>query len=145
MAQYYEIEVEINSSAISFERLDGEVVIISFETGKYFNSNGSAADLLYLIEQGVPQNNWEAILANSFSGFEMDSHEMQLFLKQLVDEKIVLAGASPSTLTTELPADYARTTWVPPHLRVFDDLADLLLIDPIHDTSVEGWPTTPRG
>ena len=44
-------EVEINRSGISLERLDGEVVIISFETGKYFNSNGSAADLLFLIEQ----------------------------------------------------------------------------------------------
>jgi hypothetical protein len=35
------LNFKINSGGISFERLDGEVVIISFETGKYFNSNNN--------------------------------------------------------------------------------------------------------
>jgi hypothetical protein len=45
----------------------------------------------------------------------------------------------------ELPTDYVRKGWEPPSLLVFDDLADLLLIDPIHDTSTSGWPTQKNG
>jgi hypothetical protein len=135
-------EVEINRSGISLERLDGEVVIISFETGKYFNSNGSAADLLFLIEQGVSQASWEFILAKSFSNFRLNSAEIEKFLDQLIEEKIVLSGATLASTEIDLPVDYSRGEWVAPRLSIFDDLADLLLVDPIHDTSTEGWPKT---
>jgi hypothetical protein len=135
-------EVEINRSGISLERLDGEVVIISFETGKYFNSNGSAADLLFLIEQGVSQASWEYILAKSFSNFRLNNLEIEKFLDQLIEEKIVLSGAVLASSEVDLPSDYSRSEWISPHLSIFDDLADLLLVDPIHDTSTEGWPKT---
>lgn len=140
MAIFMDKEVGINLTGVSYERLDGEVVIISFETGKYFNSNGSAADLLYLIENAVPQREWEEILSKSFTDFQLNTGEIASFLKQIVEEKIVTTGASPSMKISELPSDYARSQWSAPQLRIFDDLADLLLIDPIHDTSVEGWP-----
>jgi len=135
-------EVEINRSGISLERLDGEVVIISFETGKYFNSNGSAADLLFLIEQGVSQASWDYILAKSFSNFRLNNLEIEKFLDQLIEEKIVLSGAVLASSEVDLPSDYSRGEWISPHLSIFDDLADLLLVDPIHDTSTEGWPKT---
>lgn len=135
-------EVEINRSGISLERLDGEVVIISFETGKYFNLHGSAADLLFLIEQGVSQASWEYILAKSFSNFRLNNLEIEKFLDQLIEEKIVHSVATLSASEADLPGDYSRGEWVAPRLSIFDDLADLLLIDPIHDTSTEGWPKT---
>jgi hypothetical protein len=140
MAKFMDHEVGINLTGVSFERLDGEVVIISFETGKYFNSNGPAADLLHLIENGVPQSEWEEILSNSFADFQLNTGEIVAFLMQIVEEKIAITGAAPSMKISELPCDYARSQWSAPQLRIFDDLADLLLIDPIHDTSVEGWP-----
>jgi hypothetical protein len=140
MTKFVDYEVGINLTGISFERLDGEVVIISFETGKYFNSNGSAADLLYLIENGVPQSEWEEILSKSFTNFQLDSDEITVFLKQILEEKIAIKGAAHSRKISDLPSDYSRSQWSTPQLRIFDDLADLLLIDPIHDTSVEGWP-----
>jgi hypothetical protein len=145
MTKFTDQEVGINFSRVSFERLDGEVVIISFETGKYFSSNGTAADLLYLIENGVPQNKWEEILAKSFTNFELKSNEIEEFLNQIIEEKIVLLGATPSKKFTELPPDYSRGEWNTPKLQIFDDLADLLLIDPIHETSVEGWPEKRNG
>jgi len=142
VAKFIKEEVGINFTGISFERLDGEVVIISFETGKYFNSNGPAADILHLIEQGVPQSSWESVLSNSFTNFQLNLEEIESFLNLAIEEKIVIPGAKAAATIATLPADYARGSWSAPQLRIFDDLADLLLIDPIHDTSVEGWPTT---
>ena len=142
MALFIAEELEINRSGISMERLDGEVVIISFETGKYFNTNGPAADLLYLIEQGIPQEKWESVLANAFQNFHLNLGEIEKFLKQAFDERIVITGASHSKTDINLPSDYKRGEWSAPQLSVFDDLADLLLVDPIHETSTEGWPKT---
>ena len=134
-------QVELNSSGISCERLDGEMVIISFETGKYFNSNGAAADILYLIENSVDRSLWGQILGTQFSEFEESSSGIAEFLGLLLEEKIVLESSEVVVTTIDLPTDYQRGAWQKPALLVFDDLADLLLIDPIHDTSLEGWPT----
>ena len=134
-------QVELNSSRISCERLDGEMVIISFETGKYFNSNGAAADILYLIENSVDRSLWGQILGTQFSEFEESSSGIAEFLGLLLEEKIVLESSEVVVTTIDLPTDYQRGAWQKPALLVFDDLADLLLIDPIHDTSLEGWPT----
>jgi hypothetical protein len=142
MAKFVPHEVEINRTGISFERLDGEVVIISFETGKYFNSNGTAADLLYLIEHGVSQEKWEQILDLSFVNFRSDSEEIAGFLSHAIEERILIAGMATANSNIDLPSDYERGEWSVPRLSVFDDLADLLLVDPIHDTSTEGWPKT---
>lgn len=145
MAKFIEHEIRINTTGVSFERLDGEVVIISFETGKYFNSNGSAADLLYLIENGIPQSEWEKILGRFFVDFQLNATHIEEFLKQIIEEKVAIIGLATPTGLTELPSDYSRGPWSPPRLRVFEDLADLLLIDPIHDTSLEGWPKAQNG
>lgn len=142
MAKFISNEVEINRSGVSLERFDGEVVIISFETGKYFNSNGSGADLLYMIEQGVPQSKWDETLSHNFNNFSSKPEEVISFLSLAIDERIIIAGTAMNNAEIDLPFDYERGEWAPPKLTVFDDLADLLLVDPIHDTSTEGWPKT---
>jgi hypothetical protein len=135
------LNFKINSGGISFERLDGEVVIISFETGKYFNSNNSAADIFYLIKKGVPQNSWSKILSTSFTGFDEQNSGISDFLDMALEEKLLLVADEVEIKQIDLPSDYVRKEWIKPALLVFDDLADLLLIDPIHDTSTSGWPT----
>jgi hypothetical protein len=135
------LNFKINSGGISFERLDGEVVIISFETGKYFNSNNSAADIFYLIEKGVPQISWSKILSSYFTGFDEQNSGISDFLDMALEEKLLLVADEVEIKQIDLPSDYLRKGWIKPALLVFDDLADLLLIDPIHDTSTSGWPT----
>jgi hypothetical protein len=141
MTKNSHLNFKINSGGISFERLDGEVVIISFETGKYFNSNNSAADIFYLIENGVPKNSWPKVLSSNFTAFDEQNSGISDFLDMALEEKILLVTDEVEIKQIDLPSDYVRKGWEPPSLLVFDDLADLLLIDPIHDTSTSGWPT----
>jgi hypothetical protein len=140
MISFTPTQLEINSSGISSERLDGEVVIISFESGKYFNANGPAADILFLIEQHIDQSLWHEILDNQFKDFEINSSSIDEFLVKLISEKIVQETNESIFEKIALPEDYQRIEWKAPTLLIFDDLADLLLIDPIHDTSLDGWP-----
>ena len=56
-----------------------------------------------------------------------------------MNEKLLINGVL-NVEKIELPNDYTRDNWESPELRIFDDLTDILLIDPVHDTSLEGWP-----
>jgi hypothetical protein len=140
MTSFTSPKLKLNATAISCERLDGEMVIISFETGKYFNANGSAADVLFLIEKNIDQSLWQEILVNHFKDFQMETSQIDEFVSKLILEKIVLETTATNFETVVLPEDYQRLEWSTPVLLVFNDLADLLLIDPIHDTSLDGWP-----
>jgi hypothetical protein len=140
MTLFTSTKLKLNATAISCERLDGEMVIISFETGKYFNANGSAADVLFLIEKNIDQSLWQEILVNHFKDFQMETSQIDEFVSKLILEKIVLETTATNFETVVLPEDYQRLEWSTPVLLVFNDLADLLLIDPIHDTSLDGWP-----
>jgi hypothetical protein len=42
-----------------------------------------------------------------------------------------------------LPWTFEPTPWVRPVLESHTDLADLMLIDPVHDVSTRGWPEVP--
>lgn len=140
MTIFASTKVKLNSTSISCERLDGEMVIISFETGKYFNANGPAADVLFMIENNVDQSLWQEILSNHFKDFQIEISKIDEFLSKLILERIVVETDTSNYEVVNLPEDYERLEWGLPTLLVFDDLADLLLIDPIHDTSLDGWP-----
>ena len=140
MTSFTPTQLKVNSSGISCERLDGEMVIISFQSGKYFNANGPAADVLFLLENRIDQSLWNEILTTQFNDFEASASNIPEFLLKLISEKIVEETSESTFETIALPGDYQRTKWIAPTLLVFDDLADLLLIDPIHDTSLDGWP-----
>jgi len=140
MTSFTSTQLEINSSGISCERLDGEMVIISFETGKYFNANSTAADILFLIENRINQSLWKDILLSHFNDFNIEESNIHKFLTKLILEKIVQETGESVFENVSLPEDYQREEWKAPTLLVFEDLADLLLIDPIHDTSLDGWP-----
>ena len=45
--------LNLNLENTSWERIDGEIIVISYNTGKYYSVNKQGSDLLYLIEMKV--------------------------------------------------------------------------------------------
>ena len=132
---------EINVGQNAFERLDGEFVIISFLTGKYFTINTSGSDLISMITERIVSSNWKSILENHYGNREFQGIEE--FLEKCRAEGIVTinCGMAEDRLI-DLPPDCSRDSWISPKLNIFEDLSDLLLVDPIHESSTDGWPAT---
>lgn len=125
------------------ERLDGETVVINFETGQYFSFLNSSADVLWLIEHGGDRGTWMPQLASAFPNLpDVDVVEEQLgaFLDQLLEVNIVEREDTEPQPFRELPHDYERAEWTAPKVKAHQDLVELLAIDPIHDTGEDGWP-----
>jgi hypothetical protein len=134
--------LNLNLENTSWERIDGEIIVISYNTGKYYSVNKQGSDLLYLIEMKVKRELWYEILKLNFQNFAENTETTQKideFVEKCLNEKLLISGET-NIEKVELLNDYIRDNWESPELRIFDDLTDILLIDPVHDTSLEGWP-----
>ena len=125
----------LNSSEISLERLNGEVVIISFNSGNYYSCVGSAADILSLVSKEVDRTLWKDIICSKYKINDLPVVEVELFIEECLKENIVLLVNSKLEGMSDLPDDFTRNG-----LKIYKDFQDLLLVDPIHDSSLTGWP-----
>ena len=130
----------LNSSEISLERLNGEVVIISFNSGNYYSCVGSAADILSLVSKEVDKTLWKEIICSKYKIDDIPVVEVDLFIDECLKENIIILVNSKLDGMSNLPDDFTRSSWNTPILKIYKDFQDLLLVDPIHDSSLTGWP-----
>lgn len=130
----------LNSSEISLERLNGEVVIISFNSGNYYSCVGSAADILSLVSKEVDRTLWKEIICSKYKIDDLPVVEVDLFIDECLKENIIISVNSKLDGMSSLPDDFTRSSWNTPILKIYRDFQDLLLVDPIHDSSLTGWP-----
>jgi hypothetical protein len=129
------------SADVHSQRFEDEVVVLDTKSGLYFSLRGSAADVWSLIEGRASR---EAILTSLAVRYDGKPEAMvaavdycltELSAKGLIRETPPNCGA-PS-LPTVCPTKQA---FAEPVIEEFDDMQGLLLLDPIHDVSEEGWP-----
>jgi len=133
---------EINVEDVSHERLDGETIVISLSDGLYYSFSGSAADVWWLIQEGYTSAGMIEALAEVFQLPSTDLRELGIdkFINQALDRSLIRRANRRVISRHPLPNDYQRGEWTPPSFTEFSDLKDLILVDPIHDTTALGWP-----
>ncbi len=130
----------VRSPQVISEILDGEAVIIDLETGTYFSLDPVASSI------------WDAIAAGGTTaagivrglaaayGTAPSEAEAALapFLARLAAERLVVPVSGPESA----PAAFTKVSvsLSEPTLSRFDDIQDLLLLDPIHEVEEAGWP-----
>jgi hypothetical protein len=129
---------QMRSNQVTFERIEGELILISMDSGKYYSATGTAADIFYLIENKTPISKFNEVLEKKFTQF--DDSEILRFVEKILSENLIEPCLTPNTDLVDLPDDYQRGKWVSPNIIEFSDLQDLILVDPVHDASLNGWP-----
>lgn len=127
--------------SVAHERVDGEVIAISMIRGHYFSMSGPAADVWTLVSQELSLEQVLSALDNAYSG-PVAHDEVTAFVAVLVEAELLEALPSGQAQDSfdALPDDFDRGLWATPSLEKFEDLEDLILLDPIHDTNRLGWP-----
>lgn len=135
---------KINSPRIAGEIVDGEVIIVDLETGSYFSSQGSGAEIWGLIDMGCSVETIISAFVRRYPE-RKDSiqSEVPVFLRELERHELVV-GAPASQASPPMSQPPARVDesgeFPPPVLNSFTDMQDLLLLDPIHEVDSKGWP-----
>jgi hypothetical protein len=136
---------EIDRARIIFEQFEDETVLVNTETGYYYSLSNTGSEILRLLEEGCSADNLPTILFGSSEDTQQRRDMVEKFVDQLADESIITVRSSDYSNHVGRdpgPARYGEgIEYLPPVLDRFDDVRDLLLIDPIHQVDQEyGWP-----
>jgi len=125
------------------ERFEEETVLVNIETGCYFSLSSSGAEILELLNDGVPADNLAHVLFGASENCERFRSSIARFVARLAAEGIIVEREPESVMSTFAAARRYPTDadYQSPVLERFDDVRDLLLIDPIHQVDPGyGWP-----
>ncbi len=138
----------VNEPAVIHQEIDGELVIIHLDRGVYFSLTASGALMWRRLAAGESQ----AAVARKVAGdLGADEAELTAALAELIDQLVaeqllVPVPGGQAHDDTQADAEGAATptpkpgTFERPILQRYDDLQDLLLLDPIHAVDETGWP-----
>jgi Coenzyme PQQ synthesis protein D (PqqD) len=128
---------------VTHERLDDEVIAINLETGAYFAFGGVAADCWSLLVAGCDASHSAIAIAERYGvDAERSSRDVVEFVTQLEAAGLITKelGAEAAPDNVELPTPTGPLAYAAPVVDSFEDLEDLLLLDPIHEVDEAGWP-----
>ena len=123
----------INAPDVVAEDFDGEIVILNLANGHYYALQGLAQRIWPLLLDGHTP---ESILANIASRRPDLADTAPAFIARLVELNLVIAAPKPAPGRLE-------ESWEgkAPAIEVYDDLAELIFADPVHDVDEQaGWP-----
>jgi hypothetical protein len=133
-----------NRRDVSAEVFDAEVVLVNFTTGRYFALRGAGARFWAHLAAPIGVQALGAAVAAEFGA---DAGLVQADAAALLDTLAAEALAVPAEAAdaaAPVPVQTAAGTYAPPALDVFDELEELIALDPIHDADADaGWPVRP--
>ena len=131
-----DIRYQILEGKVAHELIDGEVIVLQFDTGYYFSLNDGAARLWQWTVDGAA---WPQVLAAFDSLTPEQSAALDAFMERLVQENLVVRASGPAPVSAAvLPKGEVRFEL--PTMEKYGDMQDLLLSDPIHEVDEAGWP-----
>ena len=158
----------VNQPTVIHQTIDDETVIIHLERGFYYSLDVTGAAVWQALAAGHSAGQVSDGLAARYPDQRAEIETaVHALLERLQAEGLIVpadtAGATDgasarSTATQDTPAGVRAAgadapfgppatpgdTFLPPKLERFDDLQDLLLLDPIHAVDESGWPERPR-
>ena len=145
----------VRAPDVVHDTIDGETLVINLETGSYYTLEGAGAVAWQALEGGATQAAVAAAVAEAL-GLDRSAVAAPVarLLGQLLDQGLVRASeAGDSTVEPETDVESGGESAVGPaseltpdaalpglDLRCYDELQELLVIDPIHEVDEAGWP-----
>ncbi len=123
----------VNAPDVVADNFEGEIVILNLANGHYYALQGIAQRIWPLLADGhIP----ELILASIAAKRPELGTGAAAFIARLVELNLIVGAPQAAAGTID-------ETWQgeAPAIDVYDDLAELIFADPIHDVDEQaGWP-----
>ena len=127
----------LNDKDVISEVLDGEVIIIHLPSGTYYSTLASGADIWNALLSGHSVTEIADWLAAGARNERMHAEVIQFVSELAAENLIVPTDDDPIARSDGLETAAAFVT---PELHKYTDMQELLLVDPIHEVTEEGWP-----
>lgn len=134
----------INQPAVIAEVIDEEVIVVNLDSGAYYSLRDSACVIWELLVQQMPPATVVQVLATRYTGPSAAIQAgVATLLEALLDERLLAPATCQSDAAPQMSGSDNPGELLPlpsPALEKFTDMADLLLLDPIHEVDETGWP-----
>jgi hypothetical protein len=148
------LRYRVNEPAVIHQAIDNELVIINLDRGLYYSLDSTGARIWAELAAGQPAT---TVIERMERDVVAHDGEVAAAVDGLVErlcseELLVPKGDAPAASRNGVghdsdggfqasdDASQVPVTFVAPVLRKYDDLQDLLLLDPIHAVDESGWP-----
>lgn len=135
-----------NTPKVIYETYDDEVVLINMDSGNYYSLNRTAGRAWASIERRATAQEIAQELRRDYAcnGVQVED-ELLRFVQELHQEGLIVPDEEAASVPAAPAAAAAaqRPPFEAPVLQKFSDMADLLLLDPIHEVDENGWPHQP--
>ena len=130
--------------SVRHERLDDEVIAIDLESGAYFALDDVAADCWSILAGGGSPDAAVRATASRFGVAEERARaDIARFVREIVEVGLVTPVERPPVPVELRDGAAPSRPYAPPKIERFDDLEELLVLDPIHEVDEAGWPVAP--
>lgn len=130
------------SQHVAHERIEDEVIAINLTTGTYFSMQGSAADSWSVLMSGADVEGVGGALAAMYQLDATDVRkDVEIFVGRLVEAGLLVEDID--SVSVDVALQRTDTDYAAPLLEKYDDMEELLLLDPIHEVDDAGWPVIP--
>ena len=138
--------LRINTAHAVSEIIDGEAIIVNLKTGVYYSLGKVGAVVWDCIMKNLESQDITKRVTDSFNVERVAAQqEVDTFVEELVKESLVIREvgtlSSPKGSAGEQNSAAEKLVYETPKLVKFNDMQDLLLLDPVHEVhEQQGWP-----
>ena len=126
---------------IAHQRVENEVIVVNLQTGAYFSLREVAADAWDLLVGGIDLAEAAEQVAGRYAvTAQQVAADLVPFVGRLLEDGLVAEANTGSDGAVDLPPVAADVSYTVPTLDKYDDMEELLLLDPIHEVDEAGWP-----
>ena len=144
----YSLRYKINVPHIVHEIFDDqEAAIINLKSGNYYSLNPIGTYIWAQIEPSTTMGEIVEAIVSRYEGNLGDIiNEVDKFVHQLCAEELIVAeqeavgDTASQRVATGRDGNGSKSAFSPPLLERYNDMQELLLLDPIHEVDETGWP-----
>lgn len=137
---------KINSPHVVHDTIEGETILVNLKNGNYYSFDKFGVVLWDLIVEGIHMNVLHKALQHRFN-LSKEEGELLLsdFIRDLQKEELIIpieieAQEQEETMAIAQLEQFGLDP-EKPVLHRYENLQDMLFLDPIHDTDEKGWPS----
>lgn len=132
-----------NTPTIVYDEFAEEVIIVHLHTGHYFSIDAMGFHIWRGLQAGRSEDEISAQLTEWLTDPPLDlPKQVQQFILNLLQADLIrVEPPSPELIpNVSWGSPPKEMPFQPPQLHQYDDMQNLLLLDPIHEVDPSGWP-----
>jgi hypothetical protein len=127
------------------ESIQGEVIIVNLLQGVYYSITGSGPQIWECICNGYSIEKIAELLRTEFLNVPEDvTDKITNFAAKLAEDSLIQhCEGDPQPIDQPVvsePSNGVRKQFEEPAISKFNDMEEVLILDPVHDFDESGWP-----